>query len=81
MAFIRNELKRKATELDILKNTITSEQKKSREFQWALEKERAKVEHGGKREKEEIEVTNLGSSKCTVEWIVRQMMIHALVYI
>ncbi|KAM3822321.1 A-kinase anchor protein 9 isoform 3-T3 [Vipera latastei] len=52
---IRNELKRKATELDILKNTITSEQKKSREFQWALEKERAKVEHGGKREKEEIE--------------------------
>ncbi|KAL7976552.1 hypothetical protein Chor_008501 [Crotalus horridus] len=52
---IRNELKGKATELDILKSTITNEQKKSREFQWALEKERAKVEHGGKREKEEIE--------------------------
>ncbi|XP_039213603.1 A-kinase anchor protein 9 isoform X3 [Crotalus tigris] len=52
---IRNELKGKATELDILKSTITNKQKKSREFQWALEKERAKVEHGGKREKEEIE--------------------------
>ncbi|XP_034258140.1 A-kinase anchor protein 9 isoform X2 [Pantherophis guttatus] len=52
---IRNELKGKATELDILKNTITNEQKKSREFQWALEKEKAKVEHSGKREKEEIE--------------------------
>ncbi|XP_029139848.1 A-kinase anchor protein 9 [Protobothrops mucrosquamatus] len=52
---IRNELKGKATELEILKSTITNEQKKSREFQWALEKERAKVEHGGKREKEEIE--------------------------
>uniref|UniRef100_A0A670ZJ63 A-kinase anchoring protein 9 n=1 Tax=Pseudonaja textilis TaxID=8673 RepID=A0A670ZJ63_PSETE len=50
---IRNELKGKATELDILKNTITNEQKKSREFQWALEK--AKVEHSDKREKEEIE--------------------------
>ncbi|XP_063159680.1 A-kinase anchor protein 9 isoform X2 [Candoia aspera] len=52
---IRNELKGKATEFDILKDTITSEQKKSREFQWALEKEKAKVEHSGKREKEEIE--------------------------
>ncbi|XP_070584247.1 A-kinase anchor protein 9 [Erythrolamprus reginae] len=52
---IRNELKGKATELDMLKNTITNEQKKSREFQWALEKEKAKVEHSGKREKEEIE--------------------------
>ncbi|KAM6449906.1 A-kinase anchor protein 9 isoform 3-T3 [Liasis olivaceus] len=52
---IRNELKGKATELDILKDTITSEQKKSREFQWALEKEKAKVEHSEKREKEEIE--------------------------
>uniref|UniRef100_A0A8C6YG75 A-kinase anchoring protein 9 n=1 Tax=Naja naja TaxID=35670 RepID=A0A8C6YG75_NAJNA len=50
---IRNELKGKATELDILKNTITNEQKKSREFQWALEK--TKVEHSDKREKEEIE--------------------------
>ncbi|XP_058035562.1 A-kinase anchor protein 9 isoform X4 [Ahaetulla prasina] len=52
---IRNELKGKATELDILKNTIINEQKKSREFQWALEKEKAKVEHSGKKEKEEME--------------------------
>ncbi|XP_032093616.1 A-kinase anchor protein 9 isoform X2 [Thamnophis elegans] len=52
---IRNELKGKTIELDILQNTITNERKKSMEFQWALEKEKTKVGHSKKREKQEIE--------------------------
>ncbi|XP_060638257.2 A-kinase anchor protein 9 isoform X2 [Anolis sagrei] len=52
---IRNELKGKAAELDLLKDTVVSEQKKSRELQWALEKEKTKVERSEEREKEELE--------------------------
>uniref|UniRef100_A0A803U0W9 A-kinase anchoring protein 9 n=1 Tax=Anolis carolinensis TaxID=28377 RepID=A0A803U0W9_ANOCA len=52
---IRNELKGKAAELDLLKDTVVSEQKKSRELQWSLEKERTKVERSEEREKEELE--------------------------
>ncbi|XP_042327415.1 A-kinase anchor protein 9-like isoform X2 [Sceloporus undulatus] len=52
---IRNELKGKAAELDLLKEAVASEQKKSREFQWTLEKERTKVERSAGREKEQLE--------------------------
>ncbi|XP_033022009.1 A-kinase anchor protein 9 isoform X9 [Lacerta agilis] len=52
---IRNELKGKAAELDLLKDTMASEQKKSRELQWALEKERAKIERSEERGKEDLE--------------------------
>ncbi|XP_034985617.2 A-kinase anchor protein 9 isoform X10 [Zootoca vivipara] len=52
---IRNELKGKAAELDLLKDTMASEQKKSRELQWALEKGRAKIERSEERGKEELE--------------------------
>uniref|UniRef100_A0A8D2LPT6 A-kinase anchoring protein 9 n=1 Tax=Varanus komodoensis TaxID=61221 RepID=A0A8D2LPT6_VARKO len=52
---IRNELKGKAAELDMLKDTMASEQKKSRELQWTLEKEKAKIERSEERGKEELE--------------------------
>ncbi|XP_061853127.1 A-kinase anchor protein 9 isoform X3 [Colius striatus] len=52
---IRTEVKEKAAELDILKDTMASEQKKSRELQWALEKEKAKMERSEEREREEFE--------------------------
>ncbi|XP_072710392.1 A-kinase anchor protein 9 isoform X4 [Ciconia boyciana] len=52
---IRTEVKEKAAELDILKDTMTSEQKKSRELQWALEKEKAKMERSEERGREELE--------------------------
>ncbi|KAM6281249.1 A-kinase anchor protein 9 isoform 2-T2 [Porphyrio hochstetteri] len=52
---IRTEVKEKAAELDILKDTMASEQKKSRDLQWALEKERAKMERSEERGKEELE--------------------------
>ncbi|NXI56853.1 AKAP9 protein, partial [Chloroceryle aenea] len=52
---IRTEVKEKAAELDILKDTMASEQKKSRELQWALEKEKAKVERSEERGREELE--------------------------
>lgn len=52
----RTEVKEKAAELDILKDTMASEQKKSREVQWALEKEKAKMERSEERGREELEV-------------------------
>ncbi|NXX91785.1 AKAP9 protein, partial [Centropus bengalensis] len=52
---IRTEVKEKAAELDVLKDTMASEQKKSRELQWALEKEKAKMERSEEREREELE--------------------------
>ncbi|NXE87370.1 AKAP9 protein, partial [Menura novaehollandiae] len=52
---IRTEVKEKAAELDILKDTMAIEQKKSRELQWALEKEKAKMERSEERGREELE--------------------------
>ncbi|XP_074999895.1 A-kinase anchor protein 9 isoform X4 [Calonectris borealis] len=52
---IRTEVKEKAAELDILKDTMASEQKKSRELQWALEKEKAKMKRSEERGREELE--------------------------
>ncbi|NXL75311.1 AKAP9 protein, partial [Leptocoma aspasia] len=52
---IRTEVKEKAAELDILKDTMASEQKKSRELQWALEKEKTKMERSEERGREELE--------------------------
>ncbi|NWV49238.1 AKAP9 protein, partial [Daphoenositta chrysoptera] len=52
---IRTEVKEKAAELDILKDTMAKEQKKSRELQWALEKEKAKMERSEERGREELE--------------------------
>ncbi|XP_015264126.1 PREDICTED: A-kinase anchor protein 9 isoform X5 [Gekko japonicus] len=52
---IRNELKVKTAELDMLKDTLASEQKKSRELQWTLEKEKAKMERSEGRGREELE--------------------------
>lgn len=54
--FLRTEVKEKAAELDILKDTMAGEQKKSRELQWALEKEKAKMERSEERRREELEV-------------------------
>ncbi|NXD06568.1 AKAP9 protein, partial [Nothocercus nigrocapillus] len=52
---IRTEVKEKAAELDVLKDTMASEQQKSRELQWALEKEKAKMERTEERGREELE--------------------------
>uniref|UniRef100_A0A8C3RZJ7 A-kinase anchoring protein 9 n=1 Tax=Chelydra serpentina TaxID=8475 RepID=A0A8C3RZJ7_CHESE len=52
---IRTEVKEKAAELDMLKDTMANEQKKSRELQWALEKEKAKMERNEERGREELE--------------------------
>ncbi|XP_035752650.1 A-kinase anchor protein 9 isoform X3 [Egretta garzetta] len=52
---IRTEVKEKAAELDVLKDTMASEQKKSRELRWALEKEKAKMERSEERGREELE--------------------------
>ncbi|XP_070327857.1 A-kinase anchor protein 9 isoform X10 [Odocoileus virginianus] len=51
----RLELKDKTDEVHLLNDTLASEQKKSRELQWALEKEKAKQGRSEERDKEELE--------------------------
>ncbi|XP_062035094.1 A-kinase anchor protein 9 isoform X2 [Lepus europaeus] len=51
----RLEVKDKTDEVHSLNDTLASEQKKSRELQWALEKEKAKVGRSEERDKEELE--------------------------
>jgi hypothetical protein len=50
------EVKDKTDEVHLLNDTLASEQKKSRELQWALEKEKAKLGHNEECDKEELEV-------------------------
>ncbi|KAM5203528.1 A-kinase anchor protein 9 isoform 5-T5 [Hipposideros larvatus] len=51
----RLEVKDKTDEVHLLNDSLASEQKKSREFQWALEKEKAKLGRSEERDKEELE--------------------------
>ncbi|XP_008046810.1 A-kinase anchor protein 9 isoform X2 [Carlito syrichta] len=51
----RLEVKDKTDEVHLLNDTLASEQKKSRELQWALEKEKAKLGCNEERDKEELE--------------------------
>ncbi|XP_040116196.1 A-kinase anchor protein 9 isoform X7 [Oryx dammah] len=51
----RLEVKDKTDEVHLLNDTLASEQKKSRELQWALEKEKAKQGRTEERDKEELE--------------------------
>ncbi|XP_049624798.1 A-kinase anchor protein 9 [Suncus etruscus] len=51
----RLEVKDKTDEVHLLNDTLVSEQKKSRELQWALEKEKAKLGRNEERGKEELE--------------------------
>ncbi|XP_042636740.1 A-kinase anchor protein 9 [Orycteropus afer afer] len=51
----RLEVKEKTDEVHLLNDTLASEQKKSRELQWALEKEKAKLGRSEERDKEELE--------------------------
>ncbi|XP_055276380.1 A-kinase anchor protein 9 isoform X4 [Moschus berezovskii] len=51
----RLEVKDKTDEVHLLNDTLASEQKKFRELQWALEKEKAKQGRSEERDKEELE--------------------------
>ncbi|KAM6202302.1 A-kinase anchor protein 9 [Rhynchocyon petersi] len=51
----RLEVKEKTDEVHLLNDTLASEQKKSRELQWVLEKEKAKLGRSEERDKEELE--------------------------
>ncbi|KAM8770248.1 A-kinase anchor protein 9 isoform 3-T3 [Rhynchonycteris naso] len=51
----RLEVKDKTDEVHLLNDTLANEQKKSRELQWALEKEKAKLGRSEERDKEELE--------------------------
>lgn len=78
----RTEVKEKAAELDILKDTMASEQKKSRELQWALEKEKAKMERSEERGREELEVfhnprwSGTSMSIKIFFWLTFQLSLH-----
>ncbi|XP_023363264.1 A-kinase anchor protein 9 [Otolemur garnettii] len=51
----RLEVKDKTDEVHLLNDALASEQKKSRELQWALEKEKAKAGRSEEQDKEELE--------------------------
>ncbi|XP_068942270.1 A-kinase anchor protein 9 isoform X3 [Petaurus breviceps papuanus] len=51
----RVEVKEKTDKVHLLSDTLANEQKKTRELQWALEKEKAKLERSEEREREELE--------------------------
>ncbi|KAF6301450.1 A-kinase anchoring protein 9 [Rhinolophus ferrumequinum] len=51
----RLEVKNKTDEVHLLNDSLASEQKKSRELQWALEKEKAKLVRSEEQDKEELE--------------------------
>ncbi|XP_051857495.1 A-kinase anchor protein 9 isoform X3 [Antechinus flavipes] len=51
----RMEVKEKTDKVHLLNDMLANEQKKTRELQWALEKEKAKLERSEEREREELE--------------------------
>uniref|UniRef100_A0A4W3K030 A-kinase anchoring protein 9 n=1 Tax=Callorhinchus milii TaxID=7868 RepID=A0A4W3K030_CALMI len=52
---LRMELNEKAAELDMVSDTLANEQKKIRELQWALEKEKCKLDRKEERDREQLE--------------------------
>uniref|UniRef100_A0A8C0T657 A-kinase anchoring protein 9 n=1 Tax=Canis lupus familiaris TaxID=9615 RepID=A0A8C0T657_CANLF len=69
----RLEVKDKTDEVHLLNDTLASEQKKSRELQWALEKEKAKLGRNEERDKEELEPTTWSlTSDRTRNWVLQQ---------
>ncbi|XP_018124649.1 A-kinase anchor protein 9 isoform X4 [Xenopus laevis] len=52
---LRLEIKQRSDELDAVSEALANDQKKTRELQWALEKEKSKVERSDERGKEELE--------------------------
>ncbi|MEE6466654.1 hypothetical protein FKM82_007016 [Ascaphus truei] len=52
---LRMEVKQKTDEMDGVNDILANEQRKTRELQWALEKEKAKLERNEERGKEELE--------------------------
>ncbi|KAG3277567.1 A-kinase anchoring protein 9, transcript variant X4 [Ictidomys tridecemlineatus] len=69
----RLEVKDKTDELRLLNDTLASEQKKSRELQWALEKEKAKLGRNEERDKEQLEPTTWSlTSERTRKWVIHQ---------
>ncbi|XP_061110076.1 A-kinase anchor protein 9 isoform X2 [Conger conger] len=56
---LRTEVSEKAAEVDVLNKKLMDEQKKSRELQWAFEKEKCKLEKKDQKEREELEDVRL----------------------
>ncbi|XP_041039209.1 A-kinase anchor protein 9 isoform X2 [Carcharodon carcharias] len=55
LEMLRVELTDKAAKVDMLNDALANEQKKARELQWALEKEKCKVDRKEEQDQEELE--------------------------
>ncbi|XP_036411343.1 A-kinase anchor protein 9 isoform X3 [Megalops cyprinoides] len=68
---LRTEVTERAGEVDALSDKLADEQRKSRELQWALEKERCKLEKKKGREREEVEDLRLAleEQQARVAWL------------
>uniref|UniRef100_A0A672Z8R3 A kinase (PRKA) anchor protein 9 n=1 Tax=Sphaeramia orbicularis TaxID=375764 RepID=A0A672Z8R3_9TELE len=65
---LRAEVSQKAAEVDALNDHLTEERKKSRDLQWAVEKERCRTGRNEESKREELEVR---SSLCYQEPVLR----------
>lgn len=54
---LRVEVSQKAAEMDELNDQLTEERKRSRDLQWAVEKERCRSGRDEERKREELEVS------------------------
>lgn len=59
----RAEVSLKAAEVDTLNDRLADEQKRTRELQWAYEKEKCKSDRKEETEREEVEVKTLCQSQ------------------
>lgn len=59
-------MSQKAAEADELNDQLTEERKRSRDLQWAVEKERCRTGRDEERKREELEVSFVFSSLCHI---------------
>lgn len=52
----RAEVSQKAAEVDALNDLLSEEKKRSRDLQWAMEKEKCRIERNEESKREELEV-------------------------
>lgn len=57
MSLNRAEVSQKAAEVDALNDQLTEEKKRSRDLQWAMEKEKCRTGRNEESKREELEVS------------------------
>lgn len=69
----RAEVSQKAAEVDALNDQLTEERKRSRDLQWAMEKERCRTGRNEESKREELEVKAFrrGALQCSLQFFAK----------